>query len=38
VVESGLQPGERVVAEGIQKVREDLLVNPLPYPSSPVAK
>ncbi len=28
---SGLKPGDRVVAEGLQKVREGALVNPLPY-------
>ena len=30
VIEEGLQPGERVVAEGTQKVRPDALVNPKP--------
>jgi membrane fusion protein, multidrug efflux system len=28
VIEEGLQPGERVVVEGIQKVRPDAVVNP----------
>jgi membrane fusion protein (multidrug efflux system) len=31
VVEDGLHPGDRVVAEGILKVKEGALVNPLPY-------
>ncbi|HVU16525.1 MAG TPA: efflux RND transporter periplasmic adaptor subunit [Candidatus Didemnitutus sp.] len=31
VVESGLHPGDRVVAEGIQKVKEGAPVNPLPF-------
>jgi len=31
IIEDGLQPGERVVAEGTQKVRPGLLVNPKPF-------
>ncbi|MBO0727047.1 MAG: efflux RND transporter periplasmic adaptor subunit [Blastocatellia bacterium] len=31
VIENGLKPGERVVAEGTQKVRPDAVVNPLPF-------
>ena len=31
VIDGGLQPGERVVAEGIQKIKEGMLVNPRPY-------
>jgi RND family efflux transporter MFP subunit len=31
VVEDGLKPGERVVAEGTQKVGPDALVNPIPF-------
>ncbi len=31
VIQDGVQPGERVVAEGIQKVREGLKVSPKPY-------
>lgn len=31
IIESGLQPGERVIAEGTQKVRPDVVVNPKPY-------
>jgi membrane fusion protein (multidrug efflux system) len=29
VIEKGLEPGERVVAEGLQKVRDGVLVNPV---------
>ena len=38
VVETGLHPGDRVVAEGIQKVKEDSLVNPLPFASAEAAR
>jgi len=31
VIEDGLKPGERVVAEGTQKVRPDAVVNPMPF-------
>jgi membrane fusion protein (multidrug efflux system) len=31
VVESGLHPGDRVVADGIQKVRDGAEVNPVPF-------
>jgi membrane fusion protein (multidrug efflux system) len=31
IIKEGLKPGERVVAEGVQKVRPDSLVNPKPY-------
>jgi RND family efflux transporter MFP subunit len=31
VIEDGLKPGERVVVEGIQKVRAGTLVNPKPF-------
>jgi len=31
IIEDGLQPGERVVAEGTQKVRPGLLVSPKPF-------
>lgn len=30
IVSSGIKPGERVVAEGVQKVRQGILVNPKP--------
>lgn len=39
IIEEGLQVGERVVAEGIQKVRPDMIVNPKPFVSaSPIAE
>jgi membrane fusion protein (multidrug efflux system) len=38
VVEGGLHPGDRVVAEGIQKVKEGVLVNPLPFASAEAAR
>ena len=31
VIEEGLKPGERVVAEGVQKVRPGMTVNPKPF-------
>ena len=31
IIEEGLNPGERVVAEGTQRVRPDVVVNPKPY-------
>ena len=31
IIEEGLNPGERVVAEGTQKVRPDVVVNPKPF-------
>ena len=33
VISDGLKPGDKVVAEGIQKVRPGTLVNPKPYPA-----
>lgn len=37
-IEKGLKPGERVIAEGVQKVKQGIPVNPKPFvPSSPVA-
>lgn len=33
IIEEGLQPDERVIAEGAQKVRADQTVNPRPYQS-----
>jgi len=38
VVETGLHPGERVVAEGIQKVKDGAVVNPLPFTPAVTAK
>jgi membrane fusion protein, multidrug efflux system len=31
IIDEGLKPGERVVAEGVQKVRAGMAVNPKPY-------
>jgi membrane fusion protein (multidrug efflux system) len=31
IIEQGLKPGERVVAEGIQRVREGMTVTPTPF-------
>ena len=38
VIDDGLKLGERVVAEGIQKVREGVQVNPKPFQSEPEGK
>jgi membrane fusion protein, multidrug efflux system len=38
VIESGLKPGDRVVADGIQKVVDGAEVNPLPYAAAEGAK
>jgi membrane fusion protein (multidrug efflux system) len=35
VIDEGLKAGERVVAEGVQKVRDGITVNPTPYGSAP---
>jgi membrane fusion protein (multidrug efflux system) len=31
IIHEGVQPGERVVAEGLQKVRQGMQVNPKPF-------
>jgi len=38
IVEEGLKPGERVVAEGVQQVQEGTKVNPKPYQASSLAQ
>jgi len=38
IVEDGLKQGERVVAEGVQKVQDGTQVNPKPYQSSSTAQ
>jgi RND family efflux transporter MFP subunit len=39
IIEDGLQAGERVIAEGIQKVSPDMVVNPKPFASaSPIVE
>jgi RND family efflux transporter MFP subunit len=35
VIDEGLQPGERVVVEGLQKVKAGMTVNPKPYQQTP---
>ena len=35
IIQEGLEPGERVVAEGTQKVRDGVKVNPRPYAAKP---
>src|SRR6266487_3181982 len=34
IIDEGLKPGERVVAEGVQKIRAGMTVNPKPYAAS----
>jgi membrane fusion protein (multidrug efflux system) len=31
IIDEGLKAGDRIVAEGVQKVREGIQVNPKPY-------
>jgi membrane fusion protein (multidrug efflux system) len=38
VVESGLQPGDRVVADGVQKIRDGAEVNPIPFVAAEAAR
>jgi membrane fusion protein (multidrug efflux system) len=38
VIDEGLKPGERVVAEGLQKVKEGILVKPKPFAGISSAK
>jgi membrane fusion protein, multidrug efflux system len=38
VIEQGLRPGERVVAEGTQKVRDGITVTATPYQAPAAAK
>jgi membrane fusion protein, multidrug efflux system len=37
VIDEGLQPGDRVIVEGIQKVRAGMSVNPQPFQETPPA-
>ena len=37
VIEEGLKPGERVIVEGIQKVRDGMTVSPKPAPAEPAS-
>ena len=34
VIDEGLKPGDKVVVEGVQKVKQDMIVNPQPYVQS----
>ena len=38
IVDEGLKPGDRVVAEGVQKVREGMEVHPKPYETGSAAE
>jgi membrane fusion protein (multidrug efflux system) len=38
IIDEGLKPGERVVAEGVQKVRAGMTVNPKPFSAPPKDK
>ena len=38
IVDEGLKPGERVVAEGVQKVRPGMVVTPKPYTAETAGK
>jgi membrane fusion protein, multidrug efflux system len=38
VISSGLNPGERVVAEGVQKVRTGMRVNPKPFTTEAISR
>ncbi len=37
VIDEGLRPGDRVIAEGIQKIKQGMAVNPKPYGAKPEA-
>jgi membrane fusion protein, multidrug efflux system len=37
IVNDGLKPGDRIVAEGVQKVREGMEVNAKPFQPNPTA-
>jgi RND family efflux transporter MFP subunit len=38
VIEEGIKPGDRVIVEGAQKVRDGQLVKPMPWTASPATK
>ncbi len=38
VINSGLSPGDRVVTEGVDKVRDGAVVNPVPEKSDPAGQ
>jgi membrane fusion protein, multidrug efflux system len=35
VIEEGVKPGERVVVEGLQRIRDGITVEPKPAPATP---
>jgi len=37
VIDEGLKPGERVIVEGIQKVKAGIIVTPKPFQEAPPA-
>jgi membrane fusion protein (multidrug efflux system) len=38
IIDEGLKPGERVVVEGLQKLKVGMTVNPKPFEGSPEEK
>jgi membrane fusion protein (multidrug efflux system) len=38
VIEDGLKPGDRIIVEGMQKVRDGQIVKPVPWTSSTLTK
>jgi membrane fusion protein (multidrug efflux system) len=38
VIEDGLKPGDRIIVEGMQKVRDGQTVKPMPWTSSTLTK
>jgi membrane fusion protein (multidrug efflux system) len=38
IIEEGLKPGEKIVVEGTQKVKPDMVVNPQPFDPDAAAK
>jgi membrane fusion protein, multidrug efflux system len=38
IIKEGIQPSERVIVEGFQKVKEGTPVNPKPFPASEETK
>ena len=38
IIDEGLKPGEKVVVEGTQKVKPDMVVNPQPFDPEAAAK
>ncbi|HEY5228442.1 MAG TPA: efflux RND transporter periplasmic adaptor subunit, partial [Opitutaceae bacterium] len=38
VIEGGLHPGDRVVADGVQKIKDGAVVNPVPFEAAQPSK